>query len=930
MAHRSVEQGHTKRIVVITVASSKNGMQRFRHYNCPMSAPILATKLYIPPPRAKIVLRLRLIERLNEGLSSGDNLTLISAPAGFGKTTLLSEWITGCQRPAAWLSLDEGDNDPARFVTYLVAALQAIVPNLGEGVQAALQSPQPPATEAILTTLLNEIAAIPDNFILVLDDYHLIDSKPVDKALTFLLDHLPPQMHLVIASREDPQLPLARLRARGQLTELRASDLRFSPAEAAEFLNRMMGLNLRDAVIAALEARTEGWIAGLQLAALSMKGREDIASFIQSFTGSHRFVLDYLLEEVLDRQPVAIQTFLLRTSILERLCGPLCDAVLDSSSASGQETAGQETLEHLEHINLFIVPLDNARRWYRYHHLFGDLLRQRLGQPQDLSNFHLRASEWYEANNDLAEAFNHALAAGGFEQAARLAEAAWQGMERSFQSAAWLGWVKKLPNAVIFARPHLCVQLGSAFSDAGDLESSETHLQNAERALAGVMDRDEFKSLPGAIALIRADNAQIQGDLAETVKYAGLSIQLIPKDEMFLRAQAAITLEFTHWATGNLEGSLRGMYAWIEDMHRLGNQVFAIASAFAVADMLVILGRLGEAEMALQKAIQLAAAHGQEAETITAHHHLGLALLARERGDDAAAAQHMQAAADLGQHTTLVDWPYRWKLAQARLKESARDWNAALELFDEAGRAYVKNPIPMLRPVEAYKARVYLKQGRLDKAATWARERGLSVTDEVNYLGEYEYLTLARVRLGEGVFTGVIELLDRLLVLAETQKRMGSVIEILLTQALVHQAQGSHPQAFASLERALALAEPEGYVRIFVDEGEAMRSLIEKQSRKPHHPLAGYADKLLVAFAQPVAAPKSANLHQKSDSIAPLSEREQEVLKLLRSELNGPEIAQQLIVSYNTLRTHTKNIFNKLGVNNRRAAIRRAEELDLF
>ncbi len=560
---------------------------------------------------------------------------------------------------------------------------------------------------------------------------------------------------------------------------------------------------------------------------------------------------------------------MLRTSILDRMCGPLCDAVL-LTSVPGKETAsGQETLEYLEHANLFIVPLDNERRWYRYHHLFGDLLRQRLGRSQELPTYHLRASEWYEAHEDLAEAFNHALAGGDFERAAGLAEAAWQDMNRNFQTTAWLGWVKKLPNAVIGSRPRLCVQLGWAFSDSGELESSEAHLQNAERALAGAMDRDEYQTLPGNIALIRADNAQILGDLAETVKYAELSLQLIPKDDIYLRASAAITLEFTHWAAGDLEASLRAMHAWIEEMQRLGNQMFAIASAFAVADMQVILGRLGEAEKALQQALQRAAEYGKEAETITAHHHLGLALLALERGDDAAAARYLQNAADRGQHTTLVDWPYRWNLAQARFKEAAGEWEAALDLLDEARRVYVKNPIPMLQPVEAHHARVYLKQGRLEKAVSWLQERGLSVTDVVNYLGEYDYLTLARVRLGQGVFTGVNELLDRLLALAETQKRTGSVIEILLTQALVHQAQGNQPQALFALERALTLAEPEGYVRIFVNEGKAMRSLlrklIENLSRNRDHPLGGYAEKLLAAFTQSAAAPKSTIMHQKSD-----------------------------------------------------------------
>jgi len=414
-----------------------------------MSAPVLATKLYIPPPRAKIVLRPRLIERLNEGLLARRKLTIVSASAGFGKTTLISEWVATltplCGVRVAWLSLDEGDNDSSRFLAYLVAALQTVAPKIGAGALAALESPQPPQIEVILTTLLNEISAIPTNFLLILDDYHSLDSQPIDQVLAFLVEHQPPQVHLVVATREDPPLPLARLRARGQLTELRAADLRFTSAEAADFLNGAMGLNLTAEDIDALDKRTEGWIAGLQLAALSMQGQSDPARFVQSFTGSHRFILDYLLEEVLERQPVEVQNFLLHTSILERLCGPLCEAVLENPPGSGQST-----LEALERANLFLVPLDNERRWYRYHHLFGELLRQRLGNPQELPEYHLRASAWYEANGDLAEAFHHALAASDFERAARLAEMAWQGMERNFQTAAWLGWVKKLPDAAIF------------------------------------------------------------------------------------------------------------------------------------------------------------------------------------------------------------------------------------------------------------------------------------------------------------------------------------------------------------------------------------------------------------------------------------------------------------------------------------------------
>ena len=898
-------------------------------YNGFMVAYLLATKLYIPPPRPGTVSRSRLIEQLNEGLSSGHKLALVSASAGFGKTTLVSEWVAQSGLSVAWLSLDEGDNDPVRFITYLIAALQTIKGEIGEGLLPALHSQQPPATEAILTALLNEITTISGSFLLVLDDYHVIDSKPVDEALTFLVERLPPQMHLVIATREDPSLPLARLRARGQLTELRATDLQFTPTEASEFLNRAMGLNLTDGDVAALESRTEGWIAGLQLAALSMQGHQDTTSFIKSFTGSHRFVLDYLIEEVLQRQSEKIQVFLLRTSILDRICGSLCDAVLLDPS-----TSGQEIIEHLERANLFVVPLDNERHWYRYHHLFGDLLRQRLGQPRELPEYHLRASAWYEVNDDLAQAFHHALAAGEFERAAHLAEAAWPGAEESFQSAAWLVRVNQLPEAVVRSKPGLCFQAGRAYSDAGDPKMSEIHLQNAERALAEAPNRSGFAILPGNIALTRAYNAQVLGNLTDTVKYAELALQLIPEEDVYRRAQAVITLEIIHWASGDLESSLHAIRAWMADMHKVGNPVFVIASTFAEADMLVVLGRLHEAIWAYQQALQLASEHGTEAQQITAHHHLGLALIYHELGDSESTATHLQIAADLGKHTTLVDWLHRWKLAQAQFEESAGEWDAALELLDEAKRGYVKTVIPVTRSVEVLKARVHLKQGRLDKAQAWARERGLSVTDEANYLCEYEYLTLARVRMGEGSFTGVNELLERLLALAESQKRTGSVIEILLTQALVHQAQGDQSQALVTLERALTLTEPEGYLRIFVDEGNVMQSLISDFRLTVvtrAHPLLGYANRLLDFFQQQMEVTHQSKIaNQKSKIVEPLSERELEVLKLLRTELSGPEIADQLTVSPNTFRTHTKNIFNKLGVNSRRAAIRRAEELDLF
>ncbi len=904
-----------------------------------MSAPILATKLHIPLPRPKAVLRPRLMERLNESLR-GRKLTMISAPAGFGKTTLVSEWVAGCKRPVAWISLDEGDGDSVRFMTYLVAALQTLAADVGSGVLGALQSPQPSSIESLLTILLNEIAAIPNDFIFVLDDYHEIDSKLVDQALIFLVEHLPPQMHLVIGTREDPPLPLARLRARGQLTELRAADLRFTPAEAADFLNRVMGLTLSADDITALETRTEGWIAGLQLAALSIHGHHDASSFIQSFTGAHHFVLDYLLEEVLQQQPENIQKFLLQTSILGRLCGSLCDALLQDAAVSGQET-----LEYLERANLFIISLDNERRWYRYHHLFGDLLLQRLSQsltPEEIAKYHIRASEWYEKNGDEAEAFQHAIAAKDFGRAAGLAEIYWQGMDESFQTAVWLGWVKQLPESVIRSRPVLCTQIGWAFMDASNVDASESRLLDAERCLEGspdeivVVDEDQFRLLPARIAFARAYNAQTRGDFSATAKYAELAVSLTPKENHFMRAQATIMLGSTYWASGDLDAACKFMSDWIDSSQKAGNFIFAIASGSGKADILTAQGSLREAINTYQQSLQLASAHEKEAQRITSHHYLGLAMLSHEMGDDDSAAQHLQKSLELGEQSTLVDWPYRKYSALARLKESEGDLETALSLWDDAKRSYVSTPIPYTRPVDAMKARIYLKQRRLSEAQKWVREHELSIHDEPSYLHEFEHITLAQVLIAEyqsnreeRSILDALGLLERLLKAAEDGKRMGSVLEILMTTVLAQRAHGDTSQAFATLERTLTLAYPEGYVRIFVNEGEPMRSLllefrsfIEKQSRGDHA-LFGYVDKLLSAFVQPKDA-------RPSKLIEPLSPRELEVLQLIAQGLSNDEIGKRLFLALDTVKGHNRKIFDKLQVQRRTEAVARARELDLI
>ena len=908
-----------------------------------MSTSILATKLYIPPIRPQLVLRPRLIKRLNEGLFSSRKLTVISASAGFGKTTLVSDWVANCERRIAWLSLDEEDNDPARFLTYLITALQTTVPNIGAEALQMVQSAQPPPLESILTILLNEIGTISDNFILILDDYHVIEDKEVGKALTFFLEHLPPQTHMVIITREDPNLPLARLRARGQLTELRATDLRFTQAEAAEFLNQVMGLSLSEEDIAALEVRTEGWIAGLQLAAISMQGHKDAGNFIKSFTGSHHFVLDYLVEEVLQLQSKRIQDFLLCTSILDSMCGPLCDAVLADSSISGQDT-----LENLDHTNLFTIPLDNERHWYRYHHLFGSLLRQRLGQSlpnEEIAKYHLRASKWLENNGDQAPAFHHAISAGDFNRAAMLVEMYWQGMNESFQNTAWLGWVKQLPEELIRSRPVLCTQMAWSFMNDGDVSASESRLKDAEQSLDEspekivIVEDAQFRSLRARIAFARAFNAQALGNVSATLKYAEHAIQLTPDENDYLRAQTNAILTSAYWANGDLDAACKSMSDWIDNAQKAGNFIFAIASGSGKADIQTAQGQLREALKTYQQSLQLASDHEAESHRIIAHHHLGMALLYHEMRNDEFAALHFQKSMELGQQSVLQDWNYRKHLAQAQLKESDGDLDSALDLLDEAKRFYARSLIPNTQPADAIKARIYLKQGQLPKAKEWVREQGLSANEELGYLREFEHIILARVWIAEyqgnreeHIILEGLNLLDRLLKAADNQNRIGSMLQILMVTALAHHTAGNTSQAFTSLERSLQLAAPEGYFRTFIDESDHMRALlsafqtwIEKQPRSQYQELRIYTGKLLSAFAQPSGTGKPA-----SGMVEALSPRELEVLRLIAQGLSNNEISKKLFLALNTVKGHNRIIFHKLQVQNRTEAAARARELGLL
>jgi LuxR family maltose regulon positive regulatory protein len=905
-----------------------------------MAGPLLETKLHVPKLRRTLVARPGLSERLSRGGESA--LTLVSAPAGFGKTTLLTEWLAtagAVERSVAWLSLDQRDNDPVVFWTYFVAALQKATHLVGEGAISLLQSPQTPIEE-VLATLLNDLHAIPNDVVLVLDDYHVIDARKVQDGMAFLLEHLPPQMHLVIASRADPALPLARLRGRGELVEIRAADLRFTPDQTAAYLNGVMGLALTAQDVAALEGRTEGWIAALQLAALSMQGRDDIAGFIAGFAGDDRYIVDYLVEEVLQRQPEHVRSFLMQTSILSRLNGPLCDAV------TGQDS-GKVMLEALDRGNLFLVPLDDRRRWYRYHQLFADVLRARLldEQPDVIHEVHRRASAWYEQNGERPEAIRHAMAGEDLERAADLVELAIPSTRQHRQEATLSRWLEALPDELIRVRPVLSNGYAGSLLVRGEVEGVESRLRDAERWLDAttggcreslarspemvVVDEEAFRALPAAIAVHRAGQARILGDVAGTMAHARRALDLVVEEDHLGRGAAAALLGLAYWTSGDLDAAHRWYADAMASLEQAGYLSDVVGCAITLADIRIVQGRLGEAMRTYERGMQVATGQAEPVLRGAADMHVGMSVLFGERNDVEAATQHLLSSKELGEHAGLPQNRYRWRVAMARIREAEGDLHGALELLNEAEQLYVGDFSPNVRPVPALRARVWVALGRLGEALGWAHERGLSVEDDLSYLREFEHVTLARVLLAqhaagaEGSLHDSTRLLERLLVAAEDGARTGSVIEILVLQTLAHQARGDLPTALASLQRALTLSGPEGYVRVFVHEGPPMATLLKAVAKQGIAP--SYVRRLLAAVNKTDdGTPKSQGL------IEPLSERELDVLRLLGTDLGGPDIARQLIVSLNTVRTHTKNIYAKLGVNNRRAAVRRAEELDLL
>ncbi|WUJ70454.1 LuxR C-terminal-related transcriptional regulator [Kribbella soli] len=847
-----------------------------------MAGLLVETKLYRPRSREGLVHRSRLDERLLR--KDGTALTLVSAPAGFGKTTLVSAWAAD---DAAWVSLEESDRDPVTFWTYVLTALDRAAPGIAEDALALLQS-GPAPIETVLAGVLNELSVLPDEIDLVLDDYHLADGLEISRGMTYLLDHLPPQLHLLISTRADPALPLARLRTRGELVEVRAADLRFTLEEVHSYFT---GTGLDADAIATLEERTEGWIAALGLAALSVRGRSDASRFIDDFAGDDRYVVDYLVDEVLDRQPEQVRRFLLETCVVDRLTGPLCDAV------TGQP-GGRAMLESLERQNLFVVPLDDRRQWYRYHHLFADVLRARLlAERGDVAELHRRAARWYDDAGDTVAAVHHAVAAGDVDHAADLVELAVPGLRRERQEATIRRWLDDIPDDVVRRRPVLALGFVGALMASNQFAGVEQRLQDIERQISGdefvVVDREELERLPSAIETYRAALDLIAGNPAGTIEHAAVAIQLaLPGDDLTTSAASALSA-LASWAGGDIESAHRGYAAAAAGLERAGHIADVLGCSVTLADLEITQGRLRQARATLERALDLAGP-GMRG---TSDMYVGLSRIAWERNDLDAATDYLRRAEELG--ADLPQNPYRWRLAMARIREAEGDLDSALELLDAAIKVYVGDFSPNVRPLTAVRARLLIRRGDLSAAQEWAE----SVPDELSYLHEYEHVTLARLLMARR--EDAVPLLERLRAAAEN--RTGSLIEILVLQALA----ARDP---APLERALALAEPEGYVRVFISEGTSMLQRI----RSP------YARTLLDAAGRPTRVSTPQTL------IDPLSDRELDVLRLLTSELDGPSIARELVVSLNTVRTHTKHIYTKLGVNNRRVAIRRAHQLGLL
>ena len=926
--------------------------------------PLLATKLYVPASHPNLVSRHRLIQRLDEGLRPGCRLTLVSAPAGFGKTMLVAEWVQrwragahAAQAPAfAWLSLDGDDNDPARFFMYLIGALETVDVNVSADAWVLSQSPQSPSHRSTLTALINSLASNPANRVLVLDDYHVIEQRSIHDALLFLVDHLPPQDHLVIVSRTDPPWSLARLRTRGQLDEIRAADLRFTPDEAAAFLNDAMGLNLLADDVAALEARTEGWIAGLQLAALSMRGKsaEHVADFIAVFSGSNRHVIDYLAEEVLAQQPAEIHDFLCQTAILDRLTAPLCDAVTGRGDSD-------VILKQLEQDNLFLVPLDDHRKWYRYHRLFADFLQSHLQRdmPDRVVDLHCWAAEWYERNGMADQAVNHLLDAGDFEWAARLIQQAAPMALMRGQVTRVLAWLDALPAGLVRSQPQLGIFHAEALTIAGQLDAIETVLHDVEHAMQSRHSTTDDRDLLGQLAAVRAYQAVVQADFPRANELARQAFEYLPESNVFVRTMVLWLLGLTQYFNEGVIAATQAFAQSLELSQMAGSTFMTMLSIFTFGYLHVMQGHLRQAKDVFLRGLQLAGVGERQPDVTMGERpplgvslvYQGLGEVLREQNDVENADRYLTESVALGEQWGNAETLADSYVCSARTKRALGDMGGAHALFRKAERLSLDNQVSPLttRQVDAHHARLWVAEGNLEPASRWATSLGQiqEVEDSASrqialYIRVVEQSTWARLLIAQREFDEAVAVLASLLQGVEDAGWTGVAIELLALQALALQGQGKTTEALAMVQRTLSQAEPEGYARVFLDEGAPMAELLGLAARNGI--AVDYVRELLGAFDRErsrsqvtgfrleagVTVDLKPETLQPETLLEPLSEREIEVLQLIADGLSNREIAERLTIAVGTAKRHVSNIYAKLDVHSRVQAVARAQELRLL
>lgn len=901
------------------------------------STPLLMTKLYVPRARQDVVSRPRLEARLGRGLAAP--LILISAPAGFGKTTVAAQWTGQINMPVAWLSLDVSDNEPSLFLRYVIAALQSVAPQIGTNANALLQGPQPPTTSTLLTLVLNDLAALDHDLLLVMDDYHLVHNAAVHEAVQFLLQRLPPQFRLVIITREDPPFPLTTMRAQRRLAELRARDLRFSLDEAATLLRVMMGLQVTDAEIQAVETRTEGWVAGLHLAALAMQNRGEVQHFVQAFTGTNRFILEYLVEEVVERLPAHLRDFLLRTSILERFCAPLCDAVILGGVSDRNNPVSRLLIEQIERMNLFVIPLDDQRQWYRFHHLFADALRERLkngAAPAQLSALYTRASQWCESEGLIVEAINYAIRSGDSNRTADLLERYGDIMTMQRGPAVLIQWIVGLPRELLALRPQLALTYSWGLILTDHFAEAEALLNEAEPAIQA-QSPDGRGALAEQAAAQRTTIALMTEASPSAIIAIGRHTFDIISDPLSPAARSTgLMLGCGYALHGEDLAALQTWQAATEACQATGDGLMEVVIAAHLARVLPYRGELRQVDTLLRRLLARADEPYLQAIPTRAYAWTFLAWILYEQNALAEALRCCKDSIELSKAWSMPRFTFFTHVINGLAKQTTGDPIGAQESMNSALRMIEQNNLkqPFLS-VPAYQARLWLMQGKLEAATGWMEPWEAKLRAPLEPAYDLDYLTVARVFFAHGRLEEADNLITRVLARVEALGRTGYAIEAYALQALVAHAQHDHDRAIAALTSALTRAEPQGYIRTFVDFGAPMHELLQEVLAHDISP--AYCERLLAAFPQqePAEPPQAERANprtlRRSNALPePLNEREREVLGLIAQGLSNQQIADRLVVALSTVKWHINNLYGKLDVGTRTQALARAAELDLI